>query len=285
MRKRSTSRVVPHVPGRVLGGVLARLRREVAEPAVHVDAHPAQQVGVAGDRLVEPRIEALAIVLEAVQERLVVDPRAEVGDLLDGHAAEAGDHLHGALHRVAEPDDLRLRRPLVDELADHRHGVRVVEEPGARTDLRHVVADGEHHRRRAQRADDAADAERVADRLADAVAGGDLVVAHGRRVPAHLDAVDHVVGALERLTAVERGRHLRLRAEHPGHPERELLRRAQALRIDVVQGDLALGEPSKARMSPSRLRVNSTLPAPTNAILGIRFLALERRGRAGAAAL
>ena len=32
-----------------------------------------------------------------------------------------------------------------------------------------------------------------------------------------------------------------------------------------------------ARMSPSRLRVNSTLPAPTNAILGIRFLAVDGR--------
>src|SRR4051794_16772625 len=33
----------------------------------------------------------------------------------------------------------------------------------------------------------------------------------------------------------------------------------------------------KARMSPSRLRVNSTLPAPTNAIMGIRFLAVDDR--------
>ena len=34
-------------------------------------------------------------------------------------------------------------------------------------------------------------------------------------------------------------------------------------------------------MSPSRLRVNSTLPAPTNAILGIRFLAVGRDRGAG----
>ncbi len=163
--------VVPHVPGRVLRGVLARLGREVAEAAVHVDAHAPQQVGVALDRLVEPGVEALAAVLEAIQERLVVDAGAEVGDLLDRHAAQAGDHLHRALHRMAQSDDLGLRRALVHELADHRHRVRVVEEPRARADLGHVVADAEHHRRGAQRADDAADAERVADRLAERRSG------------------------------------------------------------------------------------------------------------------
>ena len=68
--------------------MLARLGREVAEPAVHVDAHAPQQVGVALDRLVELGVEALAAVLEAIEERLVVDAGAEVGDLLDRHAAE-----------------------------------------------------------------------------------------------------------------------------------------------------------------------------------------------------
>ena len=234
--------VVPHVPGRVLRRVLARLRREVAEPPVHVDAHAAQQVGVALDRLVELRVEALAAVLEAVEERLVVDAGAEVRDLLDRHAAEAGDHLHRALHGVAQPDDVLLRRPLVDELADHRHRVRVVQEPRAGADLGHVVADAEHHGRGAQRADDAADAERVADRLADAVAGRDLVVAHRRGVAADLDAVDHVVGAVERLAAVERGGDLRLRAERLGDSVREQLCGLEPLRVDVVQRDLARGE-------------------------------------------
>ena len=166
--------------------------------------------GLRLDRGVELGVETLAAVLEAVEERLVVDAGAEVGDLLDRHAARGSAIIsHGALHRVAEPDDLPLRRALIDELADHRHRVRVVEEPRVRADLGHVVADAEHHRGGAQRADDAADAERVADRLAHAVAGRDLEVAHGRRVAADLDAVDDVVGAVERRRRSRDARHPR----------------------------------------------------------------------------
>ena len=210
----------------------------------------------------------------------MVDAGAEVRDLLDRHAAEAGDHLHRALHRVAEPDDVLLRRPLVDELADHRHRVRVVQEPRAGADLGHVVADAEHHRRGAQRADDAADAERVADRLADAVAGRDLVVAHGRRVAADLDAVDHVVGAVERLAAVEGRRDPRLRAERLGRRGARATRPSRAAPGSMSCSEISLPASSgNARMSPSRLRVNSTLPAPTNAILGI-WLLTNREWRA-----
>ena len=49
--------VVAHEPGHVLGGVLARLGREVAEPPVERDAHAALELGVGGDPLVEPRVE------------------------------------------------------------------------------------------------------------------------------------------------------------------------------------------------------------------------------------
>ena len=186
------------------------------------------------------------LVLEPVEERLVVDARAEVGDLVDGNAAEPRDQLHRPLHRVAEADDVLLRRALVDELADHRHRVRVVEEPRARAQLGHVVADREHHRRRAQRADDAADAERVADRLADAVAGRDLVVAHRRRVAAHLHAVDDVVGAVERLAAIERRGHARVRAERlrdaARRSARPCPRRSESMSWSAISLSARLGE-------------------------------------------
>ena len=51
---------VVEVPRHVLAGVLAGLGRVEAEPAVHVDAHPAAQLGVGGDPLVEQRVQALA---------------------------------------------------------------------------------------------------------------------------------------------------------------------------------------------------------------------------------
>src|SRR5216117_3283747 len=62
--------VVAHQPRHVLGGVLARLGLEVAEAPVERDAHAALELRVAGDALVETRIERLAAVLEAQQERL-----------------------------------------------------------------------------------------------------------------------------------------------------------------------------------------------------------------------
>ena len=93
---------------------------------------------------------------------------------------------------------------------------------------------------RAQRAEDAADAERVADRLAQAVAGRDLEVAQGRGVPADLDRVDDVVGAVQRGAAVERAPSMRRpRAERASASSaRQRLGGREPLGVDVVQGDL-----------------------------------------------
>ena len=67
-------------PRDVLGQVLARLGREVAEAAVDGDAHAPLQLGVGRDALVEPRIQVLAVALEAEDERLMVNAGGEVGD-------------------------------------------------------------------------------------------------------------------------------------------------------------------------------------------------------------
>ncbi len=234
--------VVAQVPGQVLGAVLGRLGREVAEPPVHVDPHAPAQLGVALDGGVDQRVEVLAVALEAEDERLVVDAGADERDLVERHAGDLRQLTRRVLHRVAEPDDARRRRARVRDPAEHRHRVRVVEEPRARADLGHVVADAEHHRRRAQRADDAADAERVADRLAQAVAERHLVVADGRVEAADLHRVDHVVGAVERRAPVERGGHVRAHAEPVADQAGDPRGRLEPLRIDVVERDLRVRE-------------------------------------------
>ena len=63
--------------GTYSASVLARLGREEAEAAVHRDADPPLQVRVARDARVEARVEALAVVLEAEDERLVVEAGGE----------------------------------------------------------------------------------------------------------------------------------------------------------------------------------------------------------------
>jgi hypothetical protein len=80
-----------------------------------------------------------------------------------------------------------------------------------RAELGHLPCRVADDRERAQRAEDAADAERVGDRRPDPVAGRDLEVAERRLVPADLDGEDDVVRALERLPPLERPDQARLR--------------------------------------------------------------------------
>ena len=106
--------------------------------------------------------KVLAAVLEAEEERLVVEPCGENGDLLGRHPDELREILRRVLHRVAEADDVLRRRAAVDEPAQHRHRVRVVEQPRFRTELGHLVSEREHVIRCAQRPEDPPDPERVA---------------------------------------------------------------------------------------------------------------------------
>ena len=126
--------------------------------------------GVALDRHVQERVEILAVALEAQDPRLVVDARSQERDVLERHADVLGELARGVLDRVAEADHAPLWRAGVGRPAQHRHRVGVVEQPGVRAELGHVGGDSLHHRDRPQRPEDAADAERVADRLAESVA-------------------------------------------------------------------------------------------------------------------
>jgi hypothetical protein len=139
---------------------------------------------------------------------------------------------------MAETDHLLVRRAFGVRLAEDRHRVGVVEQPRVRRDRREVLADPEQHGDRAQRAEDPADAERVADRLAQPVAGGQLEVEHRRLVHADLDHVDGEVGAVERRPPLRVGGDARPRPELLVEPVRQRGGGLQPLGVDVVQREL-----------------------------------------------
>ena len=91
------------------------------------------------------------------------------------------------------------------------------------------------HREGPQAAEDAADADGVADGLVQAVLLRNVEVAHRRVVHADLDDVDDVVGTVEGPATVGGGHHLRLRARRAGGGVGDRLGGLQALGVDVVQ--------------------------------------------------
>ena len=230
--------VVAHEPRHVLRSVLARLGREVPEPAVELHAHAPPELRIRGDARVEARVEILPVALETEDEGLVVEPGSEERDLLGGHADQLGHVLGRELHRVAEPDDVLRRRAAVDEPAQHGHRIRVVEQPGGGAELGHLLPEREHVVGGPQRPEDAADAERVGDRLPQPVAGRDIEVEQGRLVPADLHHVDHVVRTVECRPALRMGRDRRVGATLAGDVAGHRLRRREPVGVDVVQRDL-----------------------------------------------
>ena len=147
--------------------------------------HLRVQVGAGGAQLQQPRL-----VIDAGDAPLGVGR-----SLL--HPQPLEQARHARLHRVAQPD--RAHAGFVQHRAgDHRHRIGVVEQPGVRRHLLHVAGEVEHHRNGAQGPEDAADAERVGDGLPQPVLLGHVEVDHRTRlVAAHLDGVDHEIGAAQ----------------------------------------------------------------------------------------
>jgi hypothetical protein len=108
--------------------------------------------------------------------------RAE-GDVLLRHANGGGQEGMGVPHRVAHADHVRERAALVDGPRHHGHRVGVVQQQGVRRQLVEVVADAHRDGNGAEPAEDAADPDRVADRLADPVLLRDLEILEGVPVP------------------------------------------------------------------------------------------------------
>ncbi len=241
--------------------MLAGLGRVVAEPPVHVHAYPAPQLGVLGDQRVQARVQVRAPVLQTQQPRLVVDAGRPVGDLVVGDAEQVGEVADGPVHRVAQPHDTCQPGGLGEVLDVHRHRVGVVEQPGVGAHLGDVLGERLQQREGAQRAEDAADAEGVADGLAQPVAGRDLEVGTGGLPHADLDDVDDEVRVGERRAPLGVGGDPGpgAVAVPPGALVRDELggaaRGVEPFGVDVVQGDVRaaqLGEGQQVGQEPLR---------------------------------
>ena len=240
----------------VFGVVLARLGAVIAEAADILVAHHILVLfrgvflrGTAADL----GIQVVAVPVRDLQEpRHVVDAGDELAAALELilHAETLQQVARAGLHAVAEADGLHIRVAL-HIAGEHRHRVRVVEEPRVGADRLDVAGEVLEHRYRAQGAHDAADAERVGDRLAQAVLLRDLEVDDGAGlVEADLDRVDDKVCAAQRLPAVfnaavglERGPVLVCVVVDGAEDDVGLLK---AFRVDVVKCDFAFAERGRA---------------------------------------
>ncbi len=234
--------VLAHEVGLLVGALLR------IAPVLHVgavegcDARRALGLGggeIAGEFFAQTRgVEVHAPVLELGEPGEVVDAGALPIHLVVGHVGILREQVAGALHAVAEADDGHGRHA-AGRGAHHGHGVGVVEHDGLRTQALAVAQHGEKHRDGAQRLEETARTDGVADALVDAVFERDVVVVAHALETADLDAVHDVVGALQHLGAVRRGDDLPLRllAQLCHQLGDELTHGAQAREIDVHQRD------------------------------------------------
>ncbi len=105
--------------------------------------------------------------------------------------------LGADLYAVAQSHCFHAGVPL-HVAGQHGHGVGVIQKPGIRADLSHVIGKVLKHRDGAQRAHDAADSKGVAYGLAQTVFFRDFKVSDGTGVVSpYLNSVDHKVGSPE----------------------------------------------------------------------------------------
>ena len=168
----------------------------------------------------------------------------------------------GALDAVAEADDAHVRR-LPHALAEHGHGVRVVEHERVGTDLLHVVSDLLQGRQRAEEAEDAARAHRVAYALVDAVLERDVYLVRYRLAPTGQDGHNDVIGAVERLAAVCRGDDLGRVAALADHLAHDGLHVAERLGVNVHEAERGGPQGREAEGVPDH-RLSKDLTAGTD---------------------
>ena len=198
----------------------------------------------------------LAVDVEGGDHREVVDPGHRRADRL-GRLAQGDGQVHGPVaDLVAEADGLDRG------LAAHRpgqagHRIGDVEHPGVRADLAHVLAHADQHGDVAQRAVDAAGADGVAHRLADAVAGRHVEVDGHRVEPTGGDGHDHEVGALERPPLVGGGGEGGSGAQRLVDLAGQGLHLVQGGRVDVLQHDVGAAQRVGAEQVGQELRVST----------------------------
>ena len=229
----------PRVVLRVVLGGFGRVEAEAREqvgPDQVVVRHPARL-----DERAEVRVEVPAAVLQAQDPGEVVDAGGQRVHLRDRDAQVPGQAVHGPVDGMAQARDRRAQR-LVHRPDEHPHRVRVVEQQRPRACLGHVGRDPQHDRDRPQAAENAADVDRVVDRVRETVAARDVEVQLGGPRATDLDRVDDEVGAGERLPAVEGPGDGRGRSQDAGRPGRHALGRPEAVRVDVVHHELGLAQ-------------------------------------------
>ena len=192
----------------------------------------------------QARIEVIVTTLEAEEPRLMVDASGEEGDLVVGDVELAGEHAGGALHTVAETDDLDAES--IEEPAAHGHRIGVVDEQGVRAELVHVGGDLAVGGGRAEKAEDTAGAERIANGLVEAIAAGDLDVEAVGVEAADLEGDDHVGGAVEGAAAVGGGFDTCREAVVGDELASGGGRALQPVGIDVHEGECAVAQLGKA---------------------------------------
>ena len=231
---------------RVFSIMLAGLGHIVAK-ALHqlIAHHIVMLLGARGRAALDFGIQIVALrIADLQQPGLMVD----AGDfpligIVIGHIQPLEQVAGAHLHAVAQTH--RLDGGVALHVAgQHSHGVGVVEEPGVGAHLGHIVGEVLHHGDGAQGAEDAADAQGVGDGLAQAVLLGHLKVRHrAGAVQAHLNGVDHVIGAAQGVLAVfhaQVGLDGGLVAQVPVDGVQHALAVVHAVRVDIVEGNLAV---------------------------------------------
>ncbi len=218
----------------------ARLRDKIAEVFHEIGAH-----GLLGhdlwpvDGFPDQRIDIFLAAPEFEEERLVVDAGTQEIHLVVGHVDPLCEHLAGTLHAVTQTD---MRAPAAVGYcpAIGGHWVDVVEQQRVGGVGIHIVAQVEQHGDGAQRAEDAARPQRIADALFDTKLARDVDVEFVGVEPALLKGRHDIVGAGHGFGAVgcrnDPGVELAL-VDHRLHDGARL---PQATGIDVHERDRAL---------------------------------------------
>ena len=233
-------------PRRVFAVVLGGLGDVVAEPAHQLQAHHVAVLFLVllQRALFELRIQIPAVLRDLQKPRLMVDARdLPLHSVIVLHA----QHLHqmaGAhLHAVAQAH--RLDGGVALHIAgQHGHGIGIVEEQRVRANRSHIIGKILHHGDGAQSTEDTADAQRIADGLAQAVLLGHFKVRYrAGLVQAHLNGVNHIGCAAQRFTAVF---HAQIGGDHRMAAHIAVERRqhpaaiVQTNGIDIIQGKFAV---------------------------------------------
>jgi hypothetical protein len=166
----------------------------------------------------------------------VVDARRAVVHLIERDADQIAEVADRPEDAVAEADRADVGGDDGGPPDVHRHRVGVVEQQRVGAELAHVGREGRQCGERAQRPKDPADAGRVADRLAQAVARRQLEVGDRRRDAADLDHIDDEVSAVEGFAPVEGRADRGSRAEPFVQLSRCALGHGEPGGVDVVQG-------------------------------------------------